>query len=74
MRPLDLAAVPGVEEPETGCQEGMTVGACVAANQPDYEELLEENPDLASQVYQVLDECYADHTDLFADIDEKDCE
>jgi hypothetical protein len=74
VRPLDLQTLPGAEEPESGCQEGMTVGACIAANQPEYDELLEDNPDLATQVYQALDQCYADHPELFDDIDEKDCE
>jgi type II secretory pathway component PulJ len=74
VRPLDLQALTGPEETESGCQEGMTVGACIAANQPEYDELLEDNPDLATQVYQALDQCYADHPELFDDIDEKDCE
>lgn len=78
VRPLDLEALLDSggeqEEDETGCATGMTVGACVAANLAEFDALRAEDPDLATEIDQVLDECYADHPELFADIDEKDCE
>jgi type II secretory pathway pseudopilin PulG len=77
VRPLDLEALLSGEEPDNGDDTecpGMTVGACVAANQAKFDELLAADTNLAAKIYQVLDECYADHPGLFADLDEKGCE
>ena len=74
VRPLDLELPPELEEEETGCPTGMTVGACVAANLAAFDALREDNPNLAEEIDRVLNECYADHPELFVDIDEKDCE
>lgn len=74
VRPLDLELLLEVEEQETGCATGMTVGACVAANLTAFDELRTEDPNLAEEIDRVLNECYADHPELFVDIDEKDCE
>jgi hypothetical protein len=78
VRPLDLEALldsgPEQEEEETGCATGMTVGACVAANLVEFDALRAVDPNLATEIDQVLNECYADYPELFAEIDEKDCE
>lgn len=74
VRPLDLELLLQAKEPESGCATGMTVGACVAANLSAFDELRTENPNLADEIDRVLNECYADHPELFVDIDEKDCE
>jgi hypothetical protein len=74
VRPLDLELLLEAQEPESGCATGMTVGACVAANLTAFDELRTVDPNLADEIDQVLNECYADHPELFVDIDEKDCE
>jgi prepilin-type N-terminal cleavage/methylation domain-containing protein len=77
VRPLDLEALLDSgpeEEEETGCATGMTVGACVAANLAEFDALRAVDPNLATEIDEVLNECYADHPELFADIEEKDCE
>jgi len=78
VRPLDLEALldseAEQEEEQTGCATGMTVGACVAANLVAFDALRAEDPNLATEIDQVLNACYADHPDLFARIEEEGCE
>jgi type II secretory pathway component PulJ len=76
VRPLDLQALldSGQPDEDTGCATGMTVGACVAANFTEFDELRADDPSLATEIDRVLNDCYADHPELFTGIDEKDCE
>jgi len=46
----------------------------VAANLVAFDALRAEDPNLATEIDQVLNACYADHPDLFARIEEEGCE
>jgi hypothetical protein len=73
VRPIDLQALfqSGRPDEDAGCEtDGMTVGACLAdpENRQAYAELLEDDPQLAAEVQEILDECFEDHSQLFAGI------
>jgi type II secretory pathway component PulJ len=79
MRPLDMEALLGGEEPEDGDEngcEGMTVGACLnlPENVDTFEQLQEKEPEDAAEIYQVLDDCFSDHRQLFDGMDLVGCQ